>query len=189
MNVLNLIANQGLRLCSSAYIYRTSIIDSIKVKTGEQLFHARRVKLIFFYTKAWRIYVSNLINMFRHTICCAFSFLKPSLVFSKDVYYYLTETPWCESYNVEWNNQRTGNAPKEYGRTRGCFSFSWMVVVNFSFLKPSLVFSKDVYYHLTETPWCESYNVEWNNQRTGNAPKEYGRTRGCFSFFWMVVVY
>ena len=40
--------DQGLRLRTSAY--RTSIIDSIKVKTGEQLFQARRLKLILFYS-------------------------------------------------------------------------------------------------------------------------------------------
>ena len=79
-----MIANQGLRLCSSAF--RTSIIESIKVKTGEQLFQVRRLKPIFF-TKSLRIYVSNKTKMFMH-ICCAFTFLKTALVFTKD--YFIT---------------------------------------------------------------------------------------------------
>ena len=44
-------------------------------------------------------------------------------------------------------------------------------------------------FHMTEASWCTNYNVEGNNLRNaiGNASKEYGRTRGCFSFSWMVM--
>ena len=79
-NELNVIDNQGLRLCSSAF--KTFTIESIKVKSGEQLFQARQLKPIFF-TKPSRIYVSNKVKMFRHMICCAFTFLKTTLVFTK----------------------------------------------------------------------------------------------------------
>ena len=40
---------------------------------------------------------------------------------------------------------------------------------------------KDLYYH-TMLGLCEE------QQRTSNPPKEYGRTRGGFTFFWVFVV-
>ena len=101
-NVLNLIANQGLRLCLSAF--RTSTIESIKVKTGR--FQARRLKPIF------------LQNLYGYTSPskpkCLGIWSVVLLPFWKPHWYLLKifpsheghEAPWCESYNVEGNNQR-----------------------------------------------------------------------------------
>ena len=112
-NVLNLIANQGLRLCSSAF--RTSTIENIRVNTGEQLlFQARRLKPIFFSQNRYRYTSPTKPKCLGIWSAVLLPFWKPhwyllNIFLSHDGH----EAPWCESSNVEGNNQRNaiGNDP------------------------------------------------------------------------------
>ena len=84
LDVLDLIANQGLRLCSQ--IFKTSPIESFKVKTEENSFQARRLKLslqYYIYKTLMDIRLQPNQNIL---ICGAFTILKPALVLSKDLY-------------------------------------------------------------------------------------------------------
>ena len=89
MDVFDQIANQGLRLCS--LVFRTSPIESFKVKTDEHSFQARRLKLslqYYVYKTLTHIRLQPNQNILSVVLL---PFLKPALVFSKDLYYHSNE--------------------------------------------------------------------------------------------------
>ena len=73
------------------------------------------------YTKPWGIYVSSQTKIFWSLVLLPF--LKPALVFGKDVYYHSNEGSLMRELQIWEEQQRTDNPPKEYGETRGGFSF------------------------------------------------------------------
>ena len=125
---IDLIAKQSLRLCS--LVFRTFPIESFKVKTDEPSFQARWVKLSLQYYIYKTLTDIRLQPNQHFLICGAFTFQKPALVFSKELYYHSNQGSLMRELRLWEEQQRTDNPPKVYGQTRGGFSFCWMVIVD-----------------------------------------------------------